>query len=268
MSSQTTHPSLYQKAICVSSSKRIEGSPSNFSQRISLPRNNTFTKISLVHASIPKGWYMIDSQIDLLYEDSASVPGVPITIQFPSTNVQRNYTITELCAELVVVLNAAAVTTGSAATYTCTFDSSTSKLTVTASAGIFHVNLSEDTAEGKDLLRYLGWNTTNSSTLTVYVSPNRVNLQRYNKIYLNCSLTSNSDDSILTELYMAGTGNSDVFEYRTPDACMSARGMSGNQNDNIRVSLLDANKRPINLNGLDWDATIVCYDDLAGRPRC
>ena len=85
---------------------------------------------------------------------------------------------------------------------------------------------------------------------------------------MNCSLTANSDDSILTELYMAGTGNSDVFEYRTPDACMSARGMSGNQNDNIRVSLLDANKRAINLNGLEWDSTIVCYDDRACRPRC
>jgi hypothetical protein len=67
---------------------------------------------------------------------------------------------------------------------------------------------------------------------------------------------------------MAGTGSNDVFEYKTPDACMSARGMSNNQTNNIYVSLTDKNNKVIDMNGLEWTSTIVCYDDKINCGRC
>jgi hypothetical protein len=273
MSSQSINPSLYQKAICVSSSKRIEGNSANFTQRISLPHNNTFTKISLVHASIPKGWYMIDSgkQSTITYNDE----GGTTTFLFPrvAAYTGRNYTYNELTTELAAGLDEASVATGTATTFTVGLDSAASKFVIQRSNNLtFDIEFQNNNEKDQNVARYFGLypnSTVNVASGTgQLISPNRINLQRYSKLFLNCSLTSNSDDSILTELYMAGTGNQDVFEYRTPDACMSARGMSGNQNDNIRVSLLDANKRAISLNGLEWDATIVCYDDRACRPRC
>jgi hypothetical protein len=67
---------------------------------------------------------------------------------------------------------------------------------------------------------------------------------------------------------MAGTGSNDVFEFKTPDACMTARGISNNDVNQIRVQLTDKDNKKINMNGLDWSATMVCYDDRVCRPRC
>jgi hypothetical protein len=265
MTSQSINPSLYQKALCISSSKGT-GTPASFSLTIDLPRNNTFNKVSLIHASIPKGWYMVDSQTDLLYEDSGN-PGVPITVQFPSLDVSRNYSITELCAELVVVLNAAAVSTGSGVTYTCVYNIPRSKLFLTASAGEFTVNLSEDTEQGRALIKYLGWNTANTSSSSNYDSPKRVNLQRYGCLNLRSSICNNSGDDILSELFMADTGSNDVFEFNPSDVFLTARGMANNQTNSIHVQIADDYGNAINMNGLDWQATIVCYDDRVGS-RC
>jgi hypothetical protein len=263
---QTINPSLYQKSISVSSGNKDTGTQSSFSQTIKLPPNNTFTKVSLLHASIPKGWYMLDEQIVLnVAIDSPSVGNESL---FPLVwNGPRNFTLSELITELNL---STGPTVG-----VWSYDQTRGKLSFApASGGTFRhalfYQLDSKTEQADNVIKYLGF-PEGSYTPTDFTDLNdlrRMNLQRYCVVNLHASICDNSGDDVLAELYMAGTGSNDVFEYRTPDACMSSRGISNNDINQLRVSLTDKNGKEINMNGLDWCSTIVCYDDRVHRERC
>jgi hypothetical protein len=188
MTSQTINPSLFQKAIAINSCKKITGVSANFQQRIELPPNNKFTKISLLHASIPKGWYMLDDYVNFTLTETQPGPPSPplsVTFEFPRSGslslddsgiiTGRNFTTSEIASELEYLLN---TNSPNGDTYTVTFISSNGRFKIDSAAVDYSLILTNPTTEDSlNLNKYLGDLKPDSFSNTIY-SRQRVNLQR------------------------------------------------------------------------------------------
>lgn len=270
MTSQSINPSWWQKAVQVNSTSRVNGSSTNFSQNVKIPSSNNqcFNKASLLKADIPKGWYMVEAgeSVSFNYTDGAGTrAGSLFTSPAEFGDQERNYTATELASHLASRLDQASLA-GSGNTHTVVFDTSRGKFRIDSDITSFTIAFTDTLPATQRAKKYLGMNDTQTSTGLTLSSPNRANLQRYDVIQLHTSLVDNAGDDILAELYFNGTSNSDVLEWTTPDAWLYAKGMSNNRTNQVNFSLTDENGKPVNLNGLEWRASIVLYDDTQKRP--
>lgn len=256
MSLQTVNPSLFQKSISVDSSQRHSGSSTDFSITLPIPQRNHFNKISLLMLDAPKGYYMVDSSVaaasSLTYSDGGA--GFPV-IAFPSD--ERNYTASQFATVLKSMLDAGAIATGSGDTYTVTFLSYSGKYQIVNDAGNpFTMELN-----GPLFAKYAGFveGIQVGSVGDTLVSPIRVNLQRYDVLFLRSSLASNNGDDILAEIYMNDVAGLDILSFQTPDANLYSRGLSNRETDQARFSLQDKDGNVIDLNGGEWRCVIALY---------
>lgn len=262
MTSHKINPSLYQKVLVVDSSSRSSGSSDNFQINLVIPPNNHFNKISLLEADIPKGYYMIDSQVIFNYTD----PSGTVPVYFPTSNITgRNYSATQLATELKATLDQGGTDTTSGQTYTVTFQSYTGKFLIEASAGTFSFTIPATNADYTSLAKYLGFETatayssSTSTPTTDLLSAKRGNLQRHDVIYLNTSLANNSGDSRIGEFYPNSTSTLDVIPFKTPDAFVFSRALANNNVNQATFSLTDKDNNTISLNGLNWRATLSLF---------
>ena len=156
------------------------------------------------------------------------------------------------------------------AVYTVTYDSSRGKFVITRADLLnFQLAIQGTSDSDKDVARYLGLEQDGSYTFytSTTSSAQRVNLQRYDVIYLNCSLANNNGNERLAELFLSGTGNSDVLEFQPADSCMNARALADNLTNQVNMSITDRNNKNIDMNGLEWRCAIALYDDRI-QTRC
>lgn len=258
MSTQNLNPQHYQKVISIDSSSRSSGDSSSFSLRLPIPQRNEFDKVALLIADIPKGYYMFNSAdaaaSNIVFTDGGV--GTPVTA-FPTD--ARNYSASQMAATLKTMLDASAVATTTNETYTVTFQSFNGKFRiVNDSANAFTVDFI-----GPLFAKYSGFieGAVNASSggVGVLVSSKRVNLQKYDSVFIHSSLVSNNGDDRLAELYMNDVSNLDLLSFKTPDANLYSRALSNGQTNEGTFSLQDKNGAAIDLNGGEWRATIVLY---------
>ena len=256
MSQQTVNPQLFQKTISVDSSQRYSGTPTDFNIKLPIPQRNMFNKISLLMLDAPKGYYMVDTAVAAastlaLTDGGAGVPVLP----FPTD--ERNYTASQFAAVLKSMLDAGSVITGQNETYTVTFLSYSGKFQiVNDSASFFSL-----TFQGDLFAKYAGFvaDTAANAIVATIVSPIRVNLQRYDVLFVRSSLSANNGDDVLAEIYMNDVSGLDVLSFKTPDANLYSRALSNRETDNARFSIQDKDGNIISLNGGNWRCVISLY---------
>jgi hypothetical protein len=255
MSQQTVNPQLFQKTLSIDSSQRYTGTATDFNVRLPIPQRNEFDKISLLMLDAPKGYYMVDTSVaatsSITYTDGGA--GSPV-IPFPTD--ERNYTASQFAAALKSMLDAGAVATGSGDTYTVTFLSYSGKFLIENSGNPFTVVFT-----GELFSKYSGFveGVSNTSSALKLVSTVRVNLQRYDVVYVHSSLAANNGDDVLAEIYMNDVSGLDVLSFQTPNADLYSRGLANRETDNARFSLQDKDGNIIDLNGGDWRCVIALY---------
>jgi hypothetical protein len=256
MSQQSVNPQLFQKTLSIDSSQRYTGIATDFNVRLPIPTRNEFNKISLLMLDAPKGYYMVDTAVaaasSITYTDLGA--GSPV-IPFPTE--ERNYTASQFAAVLKTMLELGSAGTGSNDTYTVTFLSYSGKFQIVNDAG----NAFTVVFDGALFSKYSGFveGVSNTSTVDTLVSTIRVNLQRYDVIYVHSSLAANNGDDVLAEIYMNDVSGLDVLSFQTPDANLYSRGLSNRETDNARFSLQDKDGNIIDLNGGEWRCIIALY---------
>lgn len=257
----SAYTGLKQKTVLIDSRQRTNASDLTsrtdaFEVINKLPLDNQFDKISLSECEIPKSWYMLDSATTFsLYE----------TVGTQTTTVSitggKNYTAAELATELASALTTASATGSNSFTYTCTFSSATGKFTYGhGGTGEFTLQL----ASSPLLAKYMGVYADDSSNVSAsqsFVSPNIVNLQRYNILFIKSSLVENAGNDIIARVYPGDVAALDTLHYTSPDPALMSVGLAQHMSNQSGFCLQDENNAAVDLNGVDWRMTLIAFKD-------
>jgi len=246
-----------QQIVHINSAFRSAGTDSRFDISIPLKKNNSFTHVAVLSASIPKSYYLIgQNENTFIIRENA----VDYTITLPV----GNYTITSL----IYVLNN--LFTGDTSHYTVSFpDGKTSpqtgKLTFT------HNNTHHSSAlvfENDHLAEVLGFarGSTNpfiiSGNTSTLVSHNVCNFQKESTIFLHSSCCSNGgEDDILLELFASGNPDLSNINFESSGNLEEhSKILKDSQSNNYSFYLTDEFGQGINLNGINMLITLCFYE--------
>lgn len=235
---------LVQKIFTVDSKDRTSGSSSSFYVNLDMPRFNAFNKASVLYVDVPKSYYSSDTALTGLIDGSDA-----FTL---ATN--KFWTASSFTTDLETALNASA----SAVTFTVTYNlNSDGKLIITGDAG-FTIET------GSALLaKYMGLveNVTYTHTANVVTSVNIVNMQRYERLFINCSIVSNNNTPQFLTLFPSGTPDLASIGYSTPAVELGSVNLTNNGATSAHFSLVDENGAVVVLNGVNMRLVFTAYND-------
>jgi hypothetical protein len=88
---------MEKKVYYINSTNKINGTHSNFLYKVSIPPNASFTHCSLIQASIPKSYYLVQETQNTFTLDEN---GTTYTITIPVGNYTRASFVTQLSTQL------------------------------------------------------------------------------------------------------------------------------------------------------------------------
>ena len=146
------------------------------------PLNNNFKKVCCLKLEFPKSWYLIDvTNNTFLLEGNA--PGFYSEIITLTPN--RNYNVIQLRDEIEFqIISVAPVGTD----WDVVFDNDTGKFSITEFG--LGSNFSLDFTNSGSLAKYMGFLNKDYDTNTVQISPNVVDLTRYNQIRVRSNISN------------------------------------------------------------------------------
>jgi hypothetical protein len=234
----------------IDSALRLNGTSSSFQFKIDLPNQNTYNRVILLTAVIPKSYYMVSVGNNTFQINENNVlRTVPIPV--------GNYTLSAFQTAIILAMN-----TNTTFVYSVAYSSLTSKFTftVTSFTGfipqlVFTSNLFECFGFSK--------NSTNTFILTTsctLVSTAMINLNPYEVLYIRSDMTANSFGTILDIVPMCLAPNYSFVSYQnTSDHTM--RELVGNQNTIFTFTITDNQNRIVDLNGKDITMTLCIHHD-------
>ena len=248
-----------QRNFSIDSQKRSDtlGSISDFRHATAFPRDYDYDRVTCLQAEIPKAYYMLDADVSLAVVEDTGPTTITATLAGG-----RNYTVTELTAALKASLDAASITGGNSFTYTVAFSAATGKFTITISSGDFDFSMNQTSDDFTAFAKYLGFPISAgaySSTSSVLVSPQMVNLQRHDVLYIRSDMANNGGDDILAEIYVGSTIDLAMIRYITPDAVRHSVGLSDSVSSCSRFSLTDGNGKLVVMNGINWRLVVQAF---------
>lgn len=246
-----------QQIVHINSAFRAAGTDSRFDINIPLKKNNTFTHVAVLSASIPKSYYLIaEGENTFIIRENA----VDYTITLPV----GNYTITSL----IYTLNN--LFTGDTSHYRVSFpdgktSAQTGKMTFShnnahhGSSFIFKNN------HLPEVLGFVRGSTNdfiisgNTSTLT---STNVCNFQRESTIFLHSSCCSNGgQDDILLELFASGNPDLSNINFESSGNLEPhSKILKDSQSNNYSFYITDEYRDDIFLNGVNMLITLCFYE--------
>lgn len=223
-----------QKVFSIDSSQRISGSSSNFAIKLNMPQSNAFNKCAVVVCEIPKSFYSLDSSSTNTFLCNATTITIPKDVF---------YTASTFASAVQTAL-----VSGMGVAMTCSYSSTTGKMTITHPSTTFTI-----TATGV-LAKYLGLvsSTTTSSTGTSLVCTNISNMQRFDVLYIRASSVQNNNDNVLLTIYPGLSTDLSVIQYSNVDSSIHNCTIEGNNTNIMNFSLQDKDNNDVNLNGVDW----------------
>lgn len=245
------------KEILLDSRNRTSGTTSSFTT--TLPASFDIRDIVVVEAEIPFTWYIVNStnnKIDIK-EPSGGTTAV-------ATISSGTYTSSTLTAELKTRLEAA----GAAATiYTISFSTTTGKYTI-AGDTTFDLLFSTGANASTSIREVLGFNATDKTGASSYVSDNVANLTGEQYIYIKSSLVRGitegvvsagfaTDTGILAKIPVSGVFGDTLF-YKPPVE-RSILAYVGTKITSIDLSLTFRSNVSIDLNGQPWAIKLGAY---------
>lgn len=234
----------------VSSEDRIDGNSSNFSYNFKITNDKEYDHCAILAASIPKSYYLIDENND---QFNLVENGVNVALTIP----HGNYTLTAWKSMLQTLLTS---NSPNGWTYTTSFPSTnttnTGKMTFTVSG---NGGIQPQFIFSEHVFDQMGFNpgtyTFAGNSLT---SENVINLQLVNAIFIHSDIVNNKDDNILQDVY-SNTSDYSNITYQATELLSYAKKLSNKTSWTARFYLTDVESNPINLNGLNWNFTIIFF---------
>lgn len=234
-----------------SSKDRVSGTPSDFLYSFNLNTNNNYDYVGILAASVPKSFYLITTYNDefILTENGDSV-----TIHIPV----GNYTLTSWIVTLTTLLNNNSPNNW---TYSITYPKPTA---YGGNNGHFIFNVSGNIGQpsftfNERLYQQMGFNPgTYTFTDNILESINVINLQLLDALFINCDVADNGSDSVLQEIYNNNEDYSNIT-YQAMNIHHYSKKIAIKNNSVYHFYLTNSYGETINLNGLDWNFTIIFY---------
>ena len=249
---ESTHPII----INIKSSERITGNISNFKSKPISLYNNDFDTVCLLTASIPRTFYNIPSNSYFeLHQNDGETEYIK-NINIP----EGSYSITNLKTKLQEQLNLASSINTFEVFYKEPSEVQDFKFEFIKTSG---VSTSIKFKFNTSLYSVLGFNknSTNSFIDDSLKSANCVNLSRINTAYIKTDMVKNT--SVLSEIldYGAYQMMSLAF-HQTQNIEMNSREFikQPNGESSYNFSLVDSNDEEIDLNGIDYNFSIILYN--------
>lgn len=241
--------------------KRTSGTDSNFDFKINYPPSETYDRVVVKTAKIPKSYYTIpagQNTFTLIELGASRTITVPVGC----------YSATTFCTVVAPLLTAASALNGNNWTYTMTIPNgttraSTGKITYTSSAG----NPSIQTLGGKsNLYQQLGFDagTTNTFTASTITSQNVVSFQQATTLLIKSNIADNGGDNTLCAVFVAGSPDFSIINYQLqthPD--IASKKMKITNGNSYNFSITDEDDIVLELNGQNVVFEIILYKSSA-----
>lgn len=234
----------------VSSQNRISGTSSNFTYKFDLDQTSNYDSVVCLSASVPKSYYLITQFNDefILQEGTSSIDiHVPV----------GNYTITAWKNILTTLLNTYSPNHW---VYAVTFPNSN-----TTNTGKLKFSVSGNGSTqpqfifNEYLYKQFGFDTgTYIFVGNELYSSNVINLQLLDAIFINSNICNNKHDSVLQEIYSNGSDYSNLTYQATSPTAYSKQ-LAIKNNTTYTFFLTNTYGNEIDLNGLDWNFTLLLY---------
>ena len=242
----------------VNSSNRLEGDDSDFTYQIQLPPHSEFNYVSVLAASIPKSYYMIESGYNtfILQENQSQV-----TITLQAGNYNRK-TLASVLASLLTSLSP------NKWTYSITYPNNA----LTYDTGLYTFLVTGNTSQPVFIFnqnspyQQLGFDISSSSQDSAYnfnngqlIAPNVAKLYIDDNIFIHSDICQNFNDNVLQEIY---TGNNTSFSnivYQNVAPKDYAKKMTTNSSNIYNFYLTNENGEEIFLNGQNIVITLRLY---------
>jgi hypothetical protein len=239
---------LSSRKYYINSVNRTSGSNQNFQIPIAIPPNSGYDHISVVDASIPLTYYNIDSPYNqFILKEGASQVTVTIT--------PGNYNMRSFMSMLVTLLNT--VSPGHF-TYSMTFNDVIAKYSyaVTGNAGVQPQFIFTDF-----LVSQMGFSnhSTNSFSVGVLTSTDVVSFIPNNSLFIHCDLIAADASNILQDIYANNNIPYSFITFSSPNVEHYAKRLSTTNHATINITLQDALGQEVNLNGVDWNLSIILF---------
>lgn len=237
----------------IDSHQRVSGSHNDFLYKLEIPPNETYDRVVVLSAMIPKSYYLIQSPYNKF---TVRENGVNTVITFP----EGNYTATAFKNQVQTLLNANSSQGWSyVVTLPASTDVSTGKFTFTVSGngGLQPSFIFDDITK---VYEQIGFDPSSTNTFVAnsITSSNVIKMQPEDTLYIHSDICTNGVDDILQEVFSSAPDFSSI-KYQCVDAQAYSKKVNTNNHNVYRFMLTDEDGRPINLNGLNMVLTILVY---------
>ena len=226
---------------------------SNFTYNIALPQDHKFTHVSLIDATIPKSYYLIQSGYNTFQLTEGATT---VTITVPIGNYQLSQWTTTLTSLLTT--NSP---NGWVYTVTYPFPSTSGEL------GKLLYTVSGNTSQpiltfGAVMYEPFGFrqSSSNQFSSSQLLSTTVIKLQSEDRLLLHCDIINNPGNDNVLAAINAGTVvpmSTIVYENQEPD--IITHELTSDNIKTIRITLQDENGIEQILNGLNMNLTLMFY---------
>lgn len=235
----------------INSNKRTSGSHSDFQYKIDIPTGN-YTHVSAVSISIPKSFYLVQNNLNTFTVDENGTTTI-ITIPIGT------YTRTSFISTLQTLLNANCLWTYSLTIPETSTSAETGKITYTVSDNTDLISsFIFDTNPVYELMGF-EQGTTNVFINNVLISASVINLQQESTLFIHTDMVTSSNDNILENVFCENVSNYGNIIYQNNDLIGNSKYISNIQ-DSYRFYLTDENDTQIDLNGRNWQLTLIIFE--------
>ena len=268
-----------QKSIFyIDSQNRTSGTSGNFSINFAMPPNNTYNRIVVMQASVPKSFYLVSAPYNtfqLLETGTTSSGSATNIFGSVSTNgaiktitlTEGNYSKTNMIVCLQTMLSLASSLNSTLATqyvyivgYPLMNQPNTGKFSYTV------VNLTTSQPQfifpaNSTLYLPMGFNrgSTNIFSSSFLTSQNVIRLQAKDTIFIKSNIVANSTKAVLQEIYTSANPDFSVISFIQNDVELNSKQLLYKDN-NFSFSITDEDDNILNLNGQDVIFSICCFE--------
>jgi len=240
----------------VNSSNRLEGDDSDFTYQIQLPPHSEFNYVSVLAASIPKSYYMIESGYNtfILQENQSQVN---ITLQ--PGNYNRK-TLASVLASLLTSLSP------NKWTYSITYPNNA----LTYDTGLYTFSVINNTSQPVFIFnqnspyQQLGFNISTLDATYIFnnnqlIAPNVAKLYTDDNIFIHSDICQNFGDNVLQEIYTSNNTSFSNIVFQNVAPIQYRKKMATNSSNVYRFYLTDEFSNKIFLNGQNMVITLWLY---------
>ena len=255
---------IHKKIVYINSRSRISGTNSDMTYAIDLKRVSNVDHVVILHANIPKSYYMVQSGYNTF---TLSENGTDETIEIPIGNYNRSNFKTTLQG----LLNNMSPNNW---TYTVSVpvssgaDTGKYSFSVSGNSSIQPIFIFSETNNVSELMGFdIG--STNTFITDAISSSNVIKLQKEDTVYICSDICGDHTGSILQEVYAVDSADFDNIVFVNYNTEIYSKRISHTSSNTYRFWLTNEDGMLLDLNGQNWTMTLGIYkrDDFNDLSR-